>query len=252
MSVTGEDSVLQAIRRAILEEPSSDLHRQAYADRCEELGDEVRAEFVRVQCRIAAIEAACLCGSCVRRRGGGRQHNGKCAVDQERDDLPDGRSRQAFLRRRERELLMPHAESWSVAGLDVERWGAATCDAKGVSLYHWEDLQHGPVADVAVTFRRGFLDEIRLTVADFEHHALSLFTAHPITGVTLTDAIIHASGGNSTYYVGGLGRFPRQYWDRLQGLPTRAATIAALSHACVGHGRHLARLPALPWPDTGG
>lgn len=71
-----------------------------------------RAEFLRLQIRIAAIQADCLCGACVRLRGGGQHHNGPCAVDRERVELPDGGSRQAFLRRRERELFAAHGAAW--------------------------------------------------------------------------------------------------------------------------------------------
>lgn len=34
-----------------------------------------------VRSRIAGIEATCLCGGCVRKRGGGQHHNGPCGVD---------------------------------------------------------------------------------------------------------------------------------------------------------------------------
>ena len=45
------DSILQALYRAILEEPFLDLHRLAYADRCEELGKHGEARFIREQLR---------------------------------------------------------------------------------------------------------------------------------------------------------------------------------------------------------
>lgn len=233
--------------RAILESPDDDTPRLVMADWLDERGDGGRAEFIRLQCRIAAIEAVCSCGRCVRRRGGGQHTNGPCGVDQERDELPGGRSKQAFLRRREKELLAPYAEAWAVAGLDGERWGAAA-DAKGVSLHHWEDLQHGPIASVDVAFRRGFVDSITLSLADFEAHAKAAFAAHPVVKMTLSDALIHPSGGNNTYFVGGLGRFPKEYWDGLQNLPTRQAALDALSRAAVAVGRERAGLPPLAGP----
>jgi uncharacterized protein (TIGR02996 family) len=41
--------------QAILEEPDEDVHRLVYADWLEEHGDQDRAEFIRVQCRLALL-----------------------------------------------------------------------------------------------------------------------------------------------------------------------------------------------------
>src|SRR4051812_35705477 len=45
----------EALLRAIDEEPHDDLPRLAYADWLDENGQPVRAEFVRVQCRLAEM-----------------------------------------------------------------------------------------------------------------------------------------------------------------------------------------------------
>lgn len=55
---------------------------------------------------IRQLQADCLCGGCVRKRGGGQHHNGPCAIDQERWTLPDGTSRQLHLRELVRELAV--------------------------------------------------------------------------------------------------------------------------------------------------
>lgn len=49
----------------------------------------------------------------------------------------------------------------------------------------------------------------------------------------VTDAVVHPSGGNATYYPGRLGRFPQEFWGGLQGLPTHAAVVAALNRAAL-------------------
>lgn len=98
--------------RAILEHPEDDVARLVYSDWLEEQGQAERAAFIRLQIRIATLESNCRCGRCVQRRGGGQHHNGPCAVDKERDELPDGRSKQALLRMRERELWEKHGNKW--------------------------------------------------------------------------------------------------------------------------------------------
>lgn len=95
---------------------------------------------------------------------------------------------------------------------------------------------------------RGFVSEIRLSLAAFVTYAKAIFDRHPVTAVVLADAVIFPSGGNSTYYVGGLGRFPREYRKSLDGLPSERAARAAISTACVRWGRHMAGLPVIAEP----
>ena len=54
------------------------------ADLLQEGGDEAKATYIRLQVRAAEVRRDCLCGSCVKRRGGGQHHNGPCAVSKER------------------------------------------------------------------------------------------------------------------------------------------------------------------------
>ena len=70
--------------------------------------------------------------------------------------------------------------------------------------------------------------------------------AWPIAGVELADAVIHQSGGNDTYFVGGLGMFPECYWGQLDNHKTKRSALVALSHAALSFGRRAAGLPDLP------
>lgn len=60
-----------------------------------------------------------------------------------------------------------------------------------------------------------------------------LAQAWPVERVEVTDAVIHRSGGNDTYYVGGLGRFPKEFWRALEGHRTASAARDALSAASI-------------------
>jgi len=82
--------------------------------------------------------------------------------------------------------------------------------------------------------------------------ARQLALAAPVTEIVLSDLPIHPSGGNSTYYVGGLGMFPKEYWRRLEGLPSVAAANLALSRAAVDYCRQQAKLPPIKWPKLEG
>lgn len=132
-----------------------------------------RAEFIRLQCRIASIQRTCLCGACVKLRGGGQHHNGPCAVDQERDELPDGTSRQALLRRRERELL--HA---NVPG---KPWLTRA--------YEW----FNPTGIKSFDYRRGFVESVTCSAADWETHGDAITATQPVQSVTFTDSAPDAS-----------------------------------------------------------
>lgn len=139
-----------AFVRAICSAPEDDTPRLVYADWLEEHGQADRAEFVRLQIRIAGIEAHCWCGACVRKRGRlGQHHNGPCGVDKERDELPDGSSRQAFLRRRERELF-PSASSLGLPDGSVVTSGITP---------------DGPTT--AATIRRGFVAALTCTAEEW-------------------------------------------------------------------------------------
>lgn len=244
--MTTRDSLL----RAILADPASDARRLVYADWLEEYGgesDRLRAEFIRVQVELARLE-----GRDVR------------AV------VPSGETlaailgatlewQRANLRRRERELYHHHFRQWAApnahlyltfhVGTDDGRRGNSWC-----------------------VYRRGFLAEVGLALADFaEDNALALFSAHPVEAVTLTDrepANLTAERFNWAADEGmddpgrcfGPAHIP---WalavphligatvrrgTGLQWLfyyPSERAACDSLSAACVAYGRDLAGLAAL-------
>lgn len=260
---TTTDPTAAGLLRAVLDEPDRDDVRLVLADWLEERGDP-RGEFIRLQCRIAALEADCLCGRCVKRRGGGQHTNGPCAVDQERDKLPDGRSRQAFLRRRERALLSPDPLG---PPSDVPwRWMGT---AKKVVPDGATWMDH-------VTFRRGFVEHVTLTTAAFLEHAAALFAAQPVTRVTLEGREPWSSAGNvysgwwetAVQHADDGDVLPRAIMEAMADDPRRAdhgigvrfqrdrhpgsggvilfrsrdVAVDALSAACVSHGRAAAGL----------
>lgn len=222
---------------AILTDPSSDTLRLIFADWLEEQGESPYSNFIRVQCELA---------HCERVRG----------------DCPDFTASRTVidndiirLRQREAALLYKLAP---MEPFDHERtsWHGLKIGQSAITLV----LKKG--GPVALKFRRGFVAEITCTLADWiggkpcnvchdgftipanlctycggtgrlPGYGPAIVAAHPVEKVVITDAVIHASGGNDTYYVGGLGRLPQQYWSQLEGLPSRGAAVAALSDALI-------------------
>jgi uncharacterized protein (TIGR02996 family) len=226
VAVTHHDGFL----RAIMAEPEADSHRLVYADWLDEHGDPERAEFIRVQCAVEKVRAACLCGDCVRRRGGGQHHNGPCGLD---------RREHGFPRHRERELLASHQVDWRM-----------------------RDLPGMPFGNWVTDFRRGFVAEVTLPCGQWMRHGPALVRAAPLERVILPDR--HRSrwargGGLGDYYWveqhGPTAHLP----DRLPaplfaflppGLPdqdgvmtyeTGDAAREALSHAALAWARNPAR-----------
>lgn len=96
-----------------------------------------------------------------------------------------------------------------------------------------------------VIFTRGFVSAVWFsTTASYLKHADEGYWAQqPVTSVRLVDAVVFPSGGNDTYYLSGLGRFPQKYWPGLERLSSTAAVLDAVSRVCVAHGRALVGLP---------
>ena len=105
------------------------------------------------------------------------------------------------------------------------------------------------------------------TCADFLKHARAVFQAHPVTEVALSDRHPSESGDwppgwwRGPHPLTGLlqrHHLPPELWDLLPGpwedadaplwrlYPDGDSARAALSAACVAHGRSLAGLPPLP------
>jgi len=136
------------------------------ADRLHDAGEYDREELVRVQCRMDEIRRECLCGSCVKRRGGGQHHNGPCGIDRRQDDG-------VRLRMRERDLLARNPAWLSVKCPECGGSGDSrkvrlshsfercpTCGGEGDYLnpfYGWVDDKHF-ARESRATITRGFLD----------------------------------------------------------------------------------------------
>jgi uncharacterized protein (TIGR02996 family) len=237
----------EAFLRAILEDPADDTPRLAFADWLTDQGEGPRAEFIRVQVELRqyplAIEEA---------KPGGA--------------IP-ATKRYGQLRTRERELLLARND-----GGATNRWAWG---------HHVSHLIGEPWSADSVQFRRGFVESVTLTAADFLRHAEALFRAQPITRVTLSD---RDAGG--AYHDGAGIAFVRRQpsdtrdspdtlpdvlfdrlvspesanfvslhvgdsvgWIELKYFPDAADARDALSDSCVAHGRELAGLPPLPAPS---
>ena len=209
-----------ALYRAILAHPEDDAPRLAYADWCDENGEPERGEFIRVECDLAKADW--------RDCGGYYCHTHDTGNTVHVDCNPER------LRVRADQLLqLPSLGSHGVANWCV--WSEAVRRFLGPSA-------SGLLAGQPYAFSRGFVHLVELSTEAFFAHAAGLFAACPITAVRLTDAVIHNSGGTPTCYVGGLGRFPKEYWRRLEDHPYRSAALVALSAVCVEYGRRLAGL----------
>jgi uncharacterized protein (TIGR02996 family) len=137
----------------------------------------------------------------------------------------------------------------------------------------WETVDSMPGVRAAKT-RRGLVESIELPTADFLTHAARLFSAHPITRVTLTD---RKPDEPYSPYVGWVKEddtegattasrpdaLPAALYDLLEGGKSRydsvewrwygtpADACGALSAVCVAYGRRLAGLPEyIPQPKA--
>lgn len=229
--MSGEgDSLL----RAVLEDPTDDGVRLVYADWLEENGEPERAEFIRLQLRVAAPWSSTSgeCWQCHCARTEGQRTNGPCRCE------PAWRE----LRRR--------------LGLLVVNRG----------------LEGGwpmPVPSVCNRYMlsRGFAGEIFCTWDVFDEHAAELFSAHPVVSVRLTDREPYESPGRTKrrwWWLRSLGRavwagseLAAPVFRKLPSLRPGVTAVdytswdkalEALSHACVALGRERAGLPPLPSP----
>jgi uncharacterized protein (TIGR02996 family) len=145
--------------RAILENPEEDASRLVLADALEEEGDP-RGEFVRVQVALARDPGVCTPQGGVPQWGEWRER----------------RPHFDALRRRERELLNDHALTWLEELPDPPgRWLCINT--------HPNPLLPG----LAAEFRRGFVEHVKMTAADWLAHGPAVVRAQPVARVTLSD-----------------------------------------------------------------
>jgi uncharacterized protein (TIGR02996 family) len=240
---TDGDSLL----RSVLERPADDAPRLVLADWYDEHGRPERGEFTRVGCELARLGREC--------RGGG---DGWCGR------LGNGSCRPCGLAVREWDLLCGLAFNWfRMDGL------ATFADKVKGPFGGWASKRSGqPGIDIRAEVRRGFVASVSLPTAAFLAHAPALFAAHPVTEVRLSDVRPAQAYGPWCWF----GHpdpsqdrpdvLPEPLWLKLdgpffvdfrseriygvQGYDTEGEAMAALSAACVAHGRQLAGLPPPP------
>jgi uncharacterized protein (TIGR02996 family) len=210
----------------IIAHPADDAPRLIYADWLEDNGEEERAEFIRVQCELAARAAGVSRGHIP---AGSLWHP---AID-------DG----AILRR-ERNLLFDHWPRWLHQSCDPLAYdvGVFARDDNdfGVSLYDWQKREQG---HFDCSFRRGFIAEVKLPLAAWLEHGKELVAAHPLEKVTLADRE-PAQSSREWFWTTGTNepwQLPEPIWERLHrplhGHPSRETALDALSLACLAWAR---------------
>lgn len=149
---------------AICAAPEDDTPRLIFADWLADHGDEDRAEFIRVQCRLADMEE-----------------------DDWRPSEPEYEI-QETLRRRERELLHAGRYRWLaplVKALTGYPYGPhdqpAPEEAFANGRFTADLIGNGTV------FRRGFVEQIRCASEAWFRHAEAILASTPLTHVELTD-----------------------------------------------------------------
>jgi uncharacterized protein (TIGR02996 family) len=278
--------------RAILAHPDEDTPRLAYADwldenagpvrcsdprhddpswpaaRCggcggrhgESDGRRERAEFIRVQCRLAFACVTCT-PVCSQEYG----HAPPCELGLVGD-----------LRRRERELWAAHGKQWFPNPSGGEwRWHVGGWDTKHPDGPGWE-ITRGFVAEIRLT-AAAFLGEVCAFCEGRGHFqssgsyaecprcrgplgtgtgrtgglAKELFSRHPIERVVLTDVRAICGARSNLYFTAivdqnGFVTYPDQPPFPRKTYATAAECEADLSAALVAYGRDRAGLPPLP------
>jgi uncharacterized protein (TIGR02996 family) len=161
-----------ALLANIIEHPADDGPRLVYADALEEYGDGAgdlaRAEFIRVQCELAALRA----GAAEEAKQG--RHVPPAAV----------RNRCEELVRRERGLWSPvpnppgHPCQW----FNIPGW--ACCAERRELRITWTPPDYSVIE---ATVRRGFVSSLTLPSVAWLKHGDALLAASPITDVALAD-----------------------------------------------------------------
>lgn len=198
MTATTSDE--QSLHAAILANPACDTARLAYADWLDENGEPERAEFIRVQVELAAIESE---QGDSKFWGALRYSHATCS----------GCSPWCRANRRQHDLFAAHEFQWFTLPTNFK---TAT-----------EDSPDGrPLAIVA----RGFLSEVTCTAADWLTHGATILREHPIAEVNLPEYCIKIDppgtdhGWQLYYYRSD----PDSYFAMSGGLGTRAEMVARL------------------------
>lgn len=174
MTATTTDPTLAGLLARVLAEPDDDFARLVYADALEERGEAERSEFIRVQCELAKVDAEveslgpCHCS------GHDPTGCGRCREGNRRGLWLKWRT----LRDRERQLW-----GWIVSDA-YDNHGGVLWGLKAERV----TVPSRPVGYESETYvvRRGFVEFVTCTAADWLRHADAILAAHPVTSVTLT------------------------------------------------------------------
>ena len=242
-------TTIDPLLHAVLANPKYDIVRLVYADALEEAGDGDRAEFIRVQITLANQRNP-------KRRPPASKENDRVQDRLEKRINVLWRGGINFIFQDE----MCNLFEGSVATVVDPRWRP-----QGRSVFL---VERGFVSSVRCSLAawRGeecekcsgaghYHDHFRTQCLDCHGtgrtpgHGPEIVARHPVERVEFTDAVIHPSGGNDTYYVGGLGMWPREEWSRLENHRSRSSALSALSAAAI----RWARTEAVRWglvPDV--
>lgn len=186
---------LQACQAAVIRDPSSDLFRLLFADAVEE-SDPARAEFTRIQLELVDLEARLIVAE-----------NSERPIS---DSLPLF-ERIFSLRRRESELLETNGRKWLTTFIgQIIGYSYAT----GTTLEAVEAYRRGLFAgellkDGNLVFRRGFVDAVTASCADWLSHGPAIVASQPVTSLTL-DRKPSQSYGKWTWYYSQHGQLDRR------------------------------------------
>lgn len=232
--------------REIAANPAADVLRLAFADAIEERdgpGDEAWAVFVRVQ--VWASQCEVCHGERTFRYGDYFCSNCQPHYDRERELWPAVRpvfdgygwisclEGSAFSKREavspSNAILIVRRGFPAVVRCTLTEWRGGECGRCSGRGSYW------PVGREAGGPAPGPWEECPTCHGSGRTPGIGprLAQAWPVERVEVTDAVIHRSGGNDTYYVGGLGRFPKEFWRALEGHRTASAARAALSAAYI-------------------
>jgi uncharacterized protein (TIGR02996 family) len=227
--------------RSIIAAPEDDAPRLIYADWLDEHGEPERADFIRTECRLARLPCTQATDPCSLSSG----------TMVSKSDCPNClKARPLWWRRLE--LWKAHVRAMFREEISL-----------GFTVSLGEERHP---AGLVGTVHRGFVSAIAMTTRAFLDRAATLFAAYPITAVRLTDRHPESSPRGQVRWVdmsAGLARalaagpprrlapgpdVPPQLFAA--GLPRSpfasvAQANAALSVACVRHGRQIAGLPPL-------
>lgn len=214
----------QALVADVLATPDDDVPRLIYADWLEDGGDAVRAEFVRLQCCLAKLRQP-------------EEKTYRPLVVKDEDDA--ARQRCVLCRRlggglcewhslafRERELMDAGLATWNNSPSWVEEW----------------------------TWRRGFVDRVKVKLKDWMNHGALLLGEHPAARINVSDKKAIHTGTTFGWWAWSDGRpdrwemtLPRDVWSLLEyatdvisgykWFATRASADAALSDALLEYAR---------------